>query len=507
VILRTKNVPVATVRCAIYSRKSTSEGLDSDFNTLDAQREACEAYIGGRHRDSWTCLDERYDDGGYSGGDMERPALKRLLADIEAGKIDVVVVYKIDRLSRSLIDFAKMMAVFEKHGASCISISQQFDTTTPIGRLTLHMLLSFAQFERELIAERTRDKMSAARRKGKWCGGRPFLGYDIDPTTKRLMVNEEEATRVRAIFELYLERESIMEVLREVNARAWTLKAFATKDGGMCGGGKFDRGRLHALLTNVTYTGKIRYRDEVHDGEHTAVIDTDTFNRVQDLMRENRFSGPAKKSNEHPPLLRGLLHCKACSKAMSLSWTSKGPRKYRYYLCNGAAKKGWDTCPSKSVPAAQIEQFVVGEIKAIGSDPQLVNETIAKVRANIDAQRDALPRQRASAVRELQRHHDDLRRMAAAGETSLLADLHERITGSESRIHQVDDDLATIKPLPESDLRKALADFEPVWASLSPGEQAKLLNLLLERIEYDGAAGSVTLRFWPNGFQRIGGAK
>lgn len=506
-ILRTKNVPTATVRCAIYCRKSTSEGLDSDFNSLDAQREACEAYIGGRHRDSWTCLDEHYDDGGYSGGDMERPALRRLLADIEAGKVEVVVVYKIDRLSRSLIDFAKMMAVFEKHGASCISISQQFDTTTPIGRLTLHMLLSFAQFERELIAERTRDKMSAARRRGKWCGGRPFLGYDIDPTTKRLVVNEEEAERVRAIFELYLERESIMEVLREVNAKGWTLKAFTTKDGGVCGGGNFDRGRLHALLTNITYTGKIRYRDEIHEGEHPPIIDAETFSRVQDLMRENRFSGPKKKTSEHAPLLRGLLHCKACGKAMSLSWTSKGQRKYRYYLCNGAAKKGWDTCPSKSVPAAQIEQFVVAEIKAIGSDPQLVNETIAKMRANLDAQRDALSRQRTSAVRELQRHHDDLRRMAAAGETSLLVDLQERILGCESRIRQVDDNLAAIKPLPESDLRKALAEFEPVWASLSPSEQAKLLNLLLERIDYDGAAGSVTLRFWPNGFQQMGGAK
>jgi len=505
VILRTKNAPVATIRCAIYCRKSTSEGLDSDFNSLDAQREACEAYIGGRHRDAWNCLDEHYDDGGYSGGDMERPALKRLLADIEAGKIDVVVVYKIDRLSRSLIDFAKMMAVFEKHGVSCISISQQFDTTTPIGRLTLHMLLSFAQFERELIAERTRDKMSAARRRGKWCGGRPFLGYDIDPTTKRLVVNEEEAERVRAIFGLYLERESIMDVLREVNSRGWTLKAFATRVGGICGGGKFDRGRLHALLTNVTYTGKIRYRDEVHDGEHAPIIDAETFNRVQNLMRENRFSGPAKKHGDHAPLLRGLLHCKACGKAMSLSWTSKGTRKYRYYVCNGAAKKGWDTCPSKSVPAAQIEQFVVGEIKAIGSDPQLVSETTAKMRANLDAQRDALSRQRASAVRELQRHHDDLRRMAAAGETSLLADLQERIAGTESRILQIDDDLAAIKPLPEVDLRKALADFEPVWASLSPTEQASLLNLLLERIDYDGAAGSVTLRFWPNGFQQIGG--
>jgi len=248
------------------------------------------------------------------------------------------------------------------------------------------------------------------------------------------VVNEEEAERVRAMFGLYLERGSIMEELREVNSRGWTLKAFSTKGGGVCGGGNFDRGRLHALLTNFTYTGKIRYGDEVHEGEHTPIIDTDTFNRVQDLMRENRFSGPGKKSYEHAPLLRGLLHCKAFGKAMSLSWTSKGQRKYRYYLCNGAAKKGWDTCPSKSVPAAQIEQFVVGEIKAISSDPQLVNETIAKMRTNLDAQLDALNRQRASALRELQRHHEDLRRMATAGETSLLTDLQERIAGSQGRI-------------------------------------------------------------------------
>jgi site-specific DNA recombinase len=506
-IVRARNVPAVTVRCAIYSRKSTSEGLDSDFNTLDAQREACEAYVLGKSRDAWESLPAHYDDGGYSGGDMERPALKALLADIEAGKIDVVVVYKIDRLSRSLIDFAKMMAVFEKHGVSCISISQQFDTTTPIGRLTLHMLLSFAQFERELIAERTRDKMSAARRKGKWCGGRPFLGYDIDPATKRLEVNAAEAEQVRAIFGLYIERGSILDVLREVNARCLTLKAFATKAGGTCGGGKFDRGSLHALLTNVTYTGKIRYRKEVHQGEHEPIVDAETFSRVQELMRQNRSSGASKARTDQVPLLRGLLYCKACGKAMSSSYTSKRARKYRYYVCNGAAKKGWATCPSKSVPAAQIEQFVVGEIKAIGSDPALVSETIAKMQANLDAQRDELRRQQAAATRELGRHHDDLRRMAAAGETSLLADLQERIATEEGKHLEARDELAALKPLPEIELRKALAEFEPVWASLSPSEQAKLLNLLLERIDYDGAAGSVTLRFWPNGFQRMGGAR
>ena len=229
------------VRCAIYTRKSTDEGLDQDFNSLDAQREAAQAYIHSQADEGWQCLPTRYDDGGYSGATLERPALKRLLADVEAGRIDIVLAYKVDRLSRSLLDFATMMATFDAHGVGFVSVTQQFASTQPMGRLTLHILLSFAQFEREIIAERTRDKIAAARRKGKWAGGAPPLGYDADPVCKRLLVNADEAAQVRAIFALYLEHQALLPVVAALARRGWLTKGWGPGRGSTAGAGRSPR--------------------------------------------------------------------------------------------------------------------------------------------------------------------------------------------------------------------------------------------------------------------------
>ena len=214
------------VRCAVYTRKSTEEGLEQAFNSLDAQRESGEAYVAAQRHEGWVLLPDRYDDGGFSGGTMDRPALRRLLSDIEAGRVDCVVVYKVDRLSRSLLDFSRIMEVFDAKGASFVSVTQQFNTTHSMGRLTLNILLSFAQFEREIISERTRDKIAAARRKGKWAGGRPVLGYDVvsSPAGSRLVVNEDEAERVRRIFGLYLEHEALIPTVKALAARGWAAK-------------------------------------------------------------------------------------------------------------------------------------------------------------------------------------------------------------------------------------------------------------------------------------------
>jgi site-specific DNA recombinase len=273
------------VRCAIYTRKSTEEGLEQEFNSLDAQRESAEAFIRSQAHEGWTCLPDRYDDGGFTGGNLERPALRRLLADIDAGKIDLVVCYKVDRLSRSLLDFAKMMAAFERHGVSFVSVTQQFNTATSMGRLVLNVLLSFAQFEREIIAERTRDKVAATRRKGKWAGGTPLPGYDLDLRGGRLLVNDEEASRVRAIFALYLEHQALLPVVQELERRGWGGKRWQTRKGRTRGGRPFAKTALYRLLTNVAYSGKVRYKDEVHDGQQPALIDADTFGRVQALLR------------------------------------------------------------------------------------------------------------------------------------------------------------------------------------------------------------------------------
>jgi site-specific DNA recombinase len=262
-----------TVRCAIYTRKSTEEGLDQEFNSLDAQREAAEAYIASQQREGWLCLPQRYDDGGYTGGNMDRPALQQLLADIAAQKINCILVYKVDRLSRSLLDFVRIMEIFEAQHVSFVSITQSFSTATSMGRLVLNVLLSFAQFERELISERTRAKIAAARRKGKWVGGMPLLGYDVDPRGSKLVVNQEEAVRVRAIFALYLEYQALRPVVEELQRRGWRTKHWQTRKGHCRGGLPFTKNRLRKLLCNAAYIGKVRYKQELHAGEHEAIID------------------------------------------------------------------------------------------------------------------------------------------------------------------------------------------------------------------------------------------
>jgi site-specific DNA recombinase len=359
---------VKTLRCAVYTRKSTEERTEQEFTSCHAQRESAEAYIKSLAPEGWICLPEPYDDGGFSGGNMERPALARLLADIDAGKIDAVVVYKVDRLSRSLLDFAKMMVSFEQHHVAFVSVTQQFNTATSMGRLILNVLLSFAQFEREIISERTSDKIAAARRKGKWSGGHPLLGYDVDAHTKKLVINEEEAVRVRAIFGLYLERQALLPVIEELARRGWLNKRWLTRKGHGRGGRPFTKPRLYELLRNVVYVGKVRYKHEVHPGEHVAIVDPAVWQQVQDLLREHGGAHVERRSSG--ALLGGLLRCQPCACAMTPAQArTHGGKRYRYYVCTAAQRRGWRTCPSKALPAAAIESFVIEQLRAFAGDP------------------------------------------------------------------------------------------------------------------------------------------
>lgn len=262
-------------RVAIYTRKSTEEGLDQAFNSLDAQREAGEAYAASQRSNGWTVLEERFDDGGFTGANLERPALRRLMTAVEQGEVDCVIVYKIDRLSRSLIDFMRLVDFFEQHHVAFVSVTQQLDTSSSMGRLVLAILASFAQFEREMISERTRMKMSASRRKGRWVGGRPILGYDA--RNGEIVVNEEEAQRVRAIFEVFLEEGSLSATLAELRRRNWKMKEWRNRAGGVSGGSSFSKSTLHALLRNLTYLGKIKHHEEVLDGVHQPIVSESLF--------------------------------------------------------------------------------------------------------------------------------------------------------------------------------------------------------------------------------------
>jgi site-specific DNA recombinase len=507
------------MRCAAYTRKSTEEGLEQEFNSLDAQRESAEAYIASQKQEGWVCLPDRYDDGGFTGGNMDRPALRRLLADIEAGKVDAVVVYKIDRLSRSLLDFAKMMDVFERHHVAFCSVTQQFNSATSMGRLVLNVLLSFAQFEREIIAERTRDKIAAARRKGKWSGGLPILGYDTDPKDPKLIVNPEEAARIQTIFALYLEHRGLVPVVEELNLRGWVTKRWTTRKGRQRGGRPFSKTNLHQLLTNVTYVGKVRYKSEIHTGEHPALIDPETWQRVQALLQRNGRGG-GEVRNRAGALLQGLLHCGPCGYAMSPTYATKKGRRYRYYVCTAAQKRGWQGCPSKSVPAGAIEGFVVDRIKAVGQDPAVLAAVVAQARRQGQERLTEMEVERRALERDLARWNTEVRAVLGqitpgnAEETALarLADLQERIRAAEQRGAAIRAETTVLSRdlVDQAEVAAVLGQFDLLWEALTPQEQARVVRLLVERVVYDGARGKVAItsiprasRRWPDSFARL----
>ena len=357
-----------TRRCAIYTRKSTSVGLEQDFNSLDAQREACTTYI--QKLPGWTLVDECYDDGGFTGANIERPAFQRLLADIDEGKIDVVVVYKVDRLSRSLLDFAKLMERFGRAGASFVSVTQNFSTADAMGRLTLNMLMSFAEFEREMIGERTRDKIAAARRKGKWTGGPIPLGYTVHE--KRLVVNDLEAVLVRDVFSLYLRERSTLAVARFLNESHRSPKRHVAANGRLREARPWTKADVTRLLKNPVYAGYMRSHGEFYAGEHEALVDRETFSRVRALV--NRATRTTNDPSRNPDyILRGLLRCACCGSAFTPASTRKGRTEYRYYRCIRRDKEGRDACPSSPLPAGTIETFVIDRLREIAAGGTLAD--------------------------------------------------------------------------------------------------------------------------------------
>jgi site-specific DNA recombinase len=494
------------VRCAIYTRKSTEEGLNMEFNTLDAQREAAEAFILSQRHEGWVVLPEKYDDGGFTGGNMERPALKRLLANIEAKKVDAIVVYKVDRLSRSLMDFSRIMETLDRHGCSFVSVTQQFNTTHSMGRLTLNILLSFAQFEREIISERTRDKMSAARRKGKWVGGGLILGYDLDREARKLIVNEGEAKQVRAIFSLYLETRSALATAEELNRRGWARKTWAGKTGKTIGGGLWNKPNLLGLLQNVAYIGKVDYQGEVLTGEHEAILDDETWARVQTLLTLNRRDRGARVRNKHGALLRGILVCGTCGCAMSHTYTEKRNTRYRYYVCQQAMKRGWANCATRSIPAGEIERFVLERIAAIGRDPDLVAEVARQARSQFEQQIAGLRDEKTEIERSLRQQARTVAGLFdEPNAAARLADLQDQIRAGENRLAAIAIELAALGDgrIDDGDVAAALGRFDETVEALTPPEKARLVELLVERVAYDREKGNVAITFRPTGIKAI----
>lgn len=346
-------------RCAIYTRKSTEEGLEQDFNSLDAQREACVAYILSQRHEGWTALPEIYEDGGYSAGNIDRPGLKRLMTAVAAGEVDVIVVYKVDRLTRSLADFAKIVEVLDAQNASFVSVTQSFNTTSSMGRLTLNVLLSFAQFEREVTGERIRDKVAASKAKGMWMGGPPPLGYDVKD--RELVINPEEAEKVRYIFSRYVELGSAMALIGDLNDRGIRSKARIGRDGRAYGGVTIGRGALYAMLRNRLYVGEVVHKGQRHPGRHEALIDVEIFERAQAALEQNRVDFKRGASHPVPSLLAGLLW-DGLGRRMSPSHSSKALVRYRYYASQHATAE--DIATQKwRISAPDIESRVIDLIK------------------------------------------------------------------------------------------------------------------------------------------------
>lgn len=408
------------LRCAIYTRKSSEEGLDMDFNSLHAQREACEAYVTSQRSEGWVLLREHYDDGGFSGGTLERPALKTLMTDIEDGLVDVVVVYKIDRLSRSLMDFSRLVELFDRQGVTFVSVTQAFNTTTSMGRLTLNILLSFAQFEREVTGERIRDKIAASRRKGMWMGGWAPWGYDVKD--RKLVVNETEAAVVRRIFERFTKIGSATQLAKELDREGVLSKR----------GKPVDKGVLYKLLNNRLYIGEAVHKGQSYPGEHEAIIDRALWDRVHTILRESPRKRAARTRAQTPALLKGLIYGPTGC-AMSPSHTRKGKKLYRYYVSQAVLKNGRDACPVGRVPAADVEAAVIQQVRALLRAPEII----------------------VGAWREARKEMPDLT---------------------------------------EDQVREALAQFDPLWGELFPGEQSRIIQLLVERVDVSLEGLEIRLR-------------
>ncbi len=465
--MRPRGLPEAPARrCAIYTRKSTSVGLDQAFTSLDAQREACVQYLQSQGQTHWQVLLQPYDDGGFTGASLERPAFRQLMADVEAGLIDAVVVYKVDRLSRSLLDFARVMEVFNSKGVAFVSVTQNFSTADAIGRLTLNMLMSFAEFEREMIGERTRDKISAARRKGKWTGGIVPLGYDV--VDHRLVVNDGETETVKAIFQGYLEGRSAADLALWLNDQGIPLKAQHVPRSR-----PWTKDLVLRILRNRIYLGVVHSRGEHYPGEHLALIDLTTFERVQ-----VRLAPKARKqhslSRNHSYLVRGILTCGACGSVMTTCSTHTNGREYRYYRCLTQVKQGSRGCSTRQLPAEAIEGFVVEQVQ----------EAIQQGRISAQAATERLGQLEVAQNRWQERRKRILAANAADGSEVMqsLFELDRVLAQGESQLQEA------------AWLVQTLAEFDALWEVFTPRNRQRLVQALVDEVVVDERVGEVMVR-------------
>lgn len=424
----TTEQPKTTIRCWSYARTSNDEWETSEFSSLDAQQECNRAYIQSLQGEGYLFV-RHIEDGGVSGGSLNRPGMQEVLRAVEAGEIDCIVVYKIDRLTRSITDFARLLEHFEAHGVTFVSVTQQFTTATAMGKLFLNIVLSFAQFERELAGERIRDKVAATKRKGRYTGGPPVLGYDIDYDLKALRLNPEEADLVRRIFADFIQCQSPTKVAAQLNAEGKTTKQYRTKKGTIHAGRPWNAMHVYRLLHNRVYLGQVVHKGQVYAGIHDAIITQTRWDRAQAILATNCRSRANASRSTTTALLKGIIRCGHCDASMGSTRSSRGNTDYRYYLCLRARKRGYGECPVGLIPAGTVEEAVVQQLRALFQSPELAAATYR-------------------SACELARTHGQM----------VAANVHE------------------------GEVVDALGRIEPIWDALYPEEQARIVRLLVEQV-------------------------
>jgi site-specific DNA recombinase len=480
------------LRCAIYTRKSSEEGLEQDFNSLHAQRESCEAYVKSQKHEGWVALSAVYDDGGYSGGSMERPALKRLLADIQSKSVDVVVVYKVDRLTRSLADFAKIVEVFDAAGVSFVSVTQQFNTTTSMGRLTLNVLLSFAQFEREVTGERIRDKIAASKQKGMWMGGWVPLGYDRKDRT--LTVNETEAKTVRAIFDLFLKLKNVREVQAELSRLQLLTKPYTVQRGRATGNLPFARGHLYKILSNPLYIGEIEHKGARHPGQHPALIRQTTWDAVQALLAANRHSNRSRSNAKSTSLLAGLIYDESGNRLVSSHATRNGKR-YRYYVTSEGSGRSVSKSPKMRLPAATIDGLVLKGLQTFLRDKSRISSFLRHSRHRAA--------QLNTGLQVAGRLADSVASTAEVQSHGSVADLIARVTVGVASL-KISIERARLRAIlsgaaadpPSQTKTDDVVSFEVPFVASDRAEVTKLLIAKQDEVQPDGVAVRAIARAW-----------
>jgi site-specific DNA recombinase len=496
----------AEVRAVAYTRRSVEKVVE-EFGSIEAQLAAIESYVASQRERGWVLLPDRYEDRNLSGATTDRPALQRLLTDAEAGRFDVLLVYKLDRISRRLIDFLDLLARLERCGVSVVSITQSIDTGNPTGRLMVNLLGSFAEYEREQIAQRVADKMLAARRLGKWQGGRPSLGYDV--VNKELVVNPAEAADVVAIFETFLRTRSLVGTLRELERRGIVNKSWVGKRGQYVQGTAFTKNSLAHLLQNELYIARIRAGDEVVPAEHTAIVPQELFDTVQAIFTDRQLDRRPERQ-DWSAFLAGLLFCGRCGAAMTPSYTVKRAKRYGAYQCRRQKSHGAAACPGSRVAQGPIEVAVVEQIMAVGRDPALLAEAVQSAREEIDRKAGELAQDAQRAGTQAHRLAAERADLVARGadvpelrrRLDELAEAHETATG---RAEAAKAELKALKAnaVDEDALRRAIESFAPVWAELFPDERARLVHLLVERVSINAATGDVEVTLRDDGIAQL----